>query len=498
MSMEQVPSLRLEQRLKLAPQIIQSIEILQLPLLALEQRINQELVENPVLELRQVSAEEEALSAKEPLEERTAEESDFAKLDELAEAWDDYFSYASRPRPAESEEDKKSQAMQNTPAPAPSLHDYLTMQTNLLNLKEDLRTAVENIIYNIDDNGYLRYSIEEIAASAAGPVRAGQAGEVSLEKVEEALRVVQSLDPPGVGARDLKECLLLQMLGGEPLLVRKIVEDHLQDIQRNLYPKVARVLGVSIEEVKEAVEFIGHLNPYPGALFSGKSAPYVLPDVIVEVQDGEYEVRLEERLSSSVYISPYYRRLLESRGGDPKVRSFVRKKMQAGRWLIEAIEQRRNTLFKIAQALVGFQPEFLEKGVAYLKPLKMQEVADATGVHVSTVSRAVSGKYIQTPFGIYEMKFFFAGGPAKRPSVFISLSGAPPLPRRLDETKGDSWKAVKYKISQLVAKEDKKSPLSDEEIVKKLRAEGIQIARRTVAKYRRELGIPSSRRRREY
>jgi len=485
--MEQVPRLRLEQRLKLAPQIIQSIEILQLPLLALEQRINQELVENPVLELRQTLAEEEP-SAKEPLEERTAEESDFAKLDELAEAWEDYFSYTARPRPAEPEEDKKSQAMQNTPAPAPSLQDYLTMQLNLLDLSEDLRTAAENIIYNIDDNGYLRYSIEEIAASLAGP-----AGDISLEKVEEALSVVQSLDPPGVGARDLKECLLRQMSGGEPALARKIVEDHLQDIQKNLFPKVARALGVSIEEVKEAVEFIGHLNPYPGALFSGQSAPYVLPDVVVEIQNGEYEVRLEGRLTSNIYISSYYRRLLQTRGGEVKVRQYVRKKMQAARWLIEAIEQRRNTLFKIANALVDFQKAFLEKGVAYLRPLKMQEVADTTGVHVSTVSRAISGKYIQTHFGIYEMKFFFAGGPTRRPSAFARLPGAPP-----DEAKGDSWKAVKYKISQLVAKEDKKNPLSDEEIVKKLRAEGTQIARRTVAKYRRELGIRSSRRRREY
>ncbi|KPJ63075.1 MAG: hypothetical protein AMS15_01845 [Planctomycetes bacterium DG_23] len=497
MSMEQVPSLRLEQRLKLAPQIIQSIEILQLPLLALEQRINQELVENPVLELRQVSPEEETPPAEEPLEERTTEETDFAKLDELAEAWEDYFSYASRPRPSEPAEDKKFQAIQNTPAPAPSLQDYLTMQMNLLNLEADLRTAVANIIYNIDDNGYLRYSIEEIAASLVASGGAGEAGGIPLEKLEEALKVVQGLDPPGVGARDLRECLLLQMSGGEPTLAREIVEDRLEDIQKNLYPKVARALGVSIEEVKEAVEFIGHLNPYPGALFSGQSAPYVLPDVIVEVQDGEYEVRLEERLSSNIFISPYYRRLLDSRGGDSKVRSFVRKKIQGARWLIEAIEQRRTTLFKIAKALVEFQTDFLEKGVAYLKPLKMQEVADATGVHVSTVSRAISGKYIQTPFGIYEMKFFFAGGPARRPRALISISEAPSLPLR-EEAKGDSWKAVKYKISQLVDKEDKKNPLSDEEIVKKLRAEGTQIARRTVAKYRRELGIPSSRRRREY
>jgi RNA polymerase sigma-54 factor len=495
--MEQVPSLRLEQRLKLAPQIIQSIEILQLPLLALEQRINQELVENPVLELRQTSPEEAPSSSQEPLEDRTAEETDFAKLDDLAEDWEDYFSYTSRPRSSEPEEDKKFQAIQNTPAPAPSLQDYLTMQLNLLNLKEDLRIAVENIIYNIDDNGYLRYPIEEIAASLTAPVESGQPSGVSLEKLEEALKIVQGLDPPGVGARSLKECLLLQLSGGEPPLARKIIEDHLEDVQKNLYPRVARALGVSIEEVKEAVEFIGHLNPYPGALFSGESAHYVLPDVIVEVQDGEYEVRLEERLTSNIFISSYYRRLLQSRRGDPKVRSFVRKKMQAARWLIDAIEQRRNTLFKIANALVEFQKEFLEKGVAYLKPLKMQEVADVTGVHVSTVSRAISGKYIQTPFGIYEMKFFFAGGPAQKPSGPITRPGAPALPAR-EKSKGDSWKAVKYKISQLVAKEDKKNPLSDEEIVKKLRAEGTQIARRTVAKYRRELGLPSSRRRREY
>jgi len=475
MRMEAVLQQRPELRMKLAPQIIQSIEILQLPTLELQQRLKQELMENPLLEMQEIIPDEEEETAEDPpREERAETDDDFEKMKEIEEAVRDYGSQKVRRSPESSEGDRKYEAMQNTAARPISLQDYLFDQYSLLETPDELSEVAENLIYNIDDDGYLQYDLEEIAESMDG--------RATPEDAERALKIIQSLDPPGVGARNLGECLLLQMRNDpdDHSLARELIANHLEDLYMNRIPKIAKNAGCSVEEIKEAVEFISHLNPKPGIAFSSDVSPYVIPDVVVEYVDGEYEVRLEDDRLPRVYINSAYSRLLRDRRTSEPAKDYIRKKIQAARWLIDSIEQRRNTLFKISRAIVGVQRPFLEKGVAHLVPLKMQTIAQATGVHVSTVCRAISEKYVQTPVGIFPLKFFFTGG------------------TRTTDGRVRSRKSVKELVRHVIHTEDKRNPLSDDEVAAKLQADGLDIARRTVTKYRKGMSIPSSRQRREY
>jgi RNA polymerase sigma-54 factor len=344
-------------------------------------------------------------------------------------------------------------------------------------MADELRVLCESIICSLDDNGYLLYQVEELVR---------REGEETpdpdlVAKAHEALRIVQSLDPKGVACRDTQECLLLQISEGpEYDLPRSIVQHHLEDLRLNRLPKIAKETGRAIGEIKEAIAFIGDLNPRPGSQFSAGQSQYVIPDVIVEYVDGKYEVSLQDAYIPRLKVSPAYERMLQDQGNDATTKDFVRKKIQAARWLMESIEQRRATVYKIASEIVRQQYDFLDKGIAYLHPLKMQAVADKTGVHVSTVSRAISDKYIQTPRGIYPMKFFFTGGIES------------------DDGSQVSTKSVQQALQDVLEKEDRRSPLSDEEIVAKLKERGMNISRRTVTKYRKQLSIPSSRQRREY
>lgn len=496
MRLEASMNMRQEMRLKLAPQIIQSIEILQLPLLELADRIDQELLENPLLEVSQSSEEEgrEEGAEAETGEDANAEDAEFDDVETVTEeaetepepieeedydALEDMLpSYLEhegrRSSSGDGERDGKLAALENSAAPDVSLEDHLSSQLALFDLDERTRVICENIIANMDWRGYLVYPIEEIVASMEGDVR--------IEEGQEALRVVQQLEPPGVGARDLSECLLLQLDEEQPSyeLLKKLIEDCLDDVVKNRYPRVAKTLGVSIEKLKGLVDEIGHLNPIPGALFGEGMAPHVIPDLSVEMVEGEYRVMLEDTSLPSLRICSYYARKLQQEGLDPKTEEYLRKKLQSARWLIDAIQQRRSTLFNIATAIVEAQQEFMDKGAMYLKPLKMQDIADEVGVHVSTVSRALSGKYIQTPRGIFSLKHFFTGGVEK------------------DDGEMESWEVVRQKLQQVIDEEDKSKPLSDEAVAEILSEQGIDIARRTVSKYRKVLGIPSSRQRKEF
>jgi len=478
MRLEQIISPRLEQRLKLAPQMIQAVEILQLPLLQLEYRVNQELEENPVLELSQDGPRSdgqetdnaERVEAEE--EPRTELDAEIEKLDTIAEDYREYFSRAQGRRRESGEPDKKLAALLNSPARSISLQDYLLGQLRLLDVPEKRKEVPRRIISYLDGDGYLRDPLEEIFMQS----------DVSQDEALEGLGIVQTLDPPGVGARDLQECLLLQLDARDDMydMQTAVIRNHLEDVERNKYPKVARALHTTVEQVHRAVELLAALNPRPGGLFSSEDVAYVMPDVTVEFIDGRYEIMLEKGNIPSLYVSAHYRQLLKERRGDKEALDYVRKKIQSAKWIIDALGQRQRTLYKVSRALVDVQRDFLDKGVEHLRPLKMQEIADRVNVHVSTVSRAIADKYMQTPRGIFPMKFLFTGG----------TGGV------LGES--TSYESIKRKIAQMVEAEDSAHPLSDEEIARRLAGMNTPVARRTVTKYRKILEIPSSHRRRAY
>lgn len=470
---------QLQQKMKLSPQIIQSIEILQLPLLALVEHIQQELVDNPVLEEIVDEKKEEDVREEESetrADEASAESDGLDKLGEIADDWREYYSQTKIRRSSLTEErDQKQEALENTAAKPMSLHDYLMGQLSLVEVPPHLLEASENILYSIDKSGYLASPLEEVIQFLEKPI--------SMDDMKEALRIIQSLEPPGVGARNLQECLILQLDKRDKnyQLIRELLLNHLEDIEMKKYPLIARKIGQKLDVIKKQVEFIRTLNPKPGSIFCDETIPYVVPEVKVEYIDGRYEVFLIDNTNlPQLRISSFYRKFLSENGGDNATYQYIQKKLESAKWLIDAIEQRRGTLFKVACKIVELQNDFLNEGIHKLRTLKMQDVADIVGVHVSTVSRAIAHKYIQTPQGIFEMKFFFTGG-------FQNVNGSM-----------ESWESIRQKLSEIVAKENKKNPLSDEDVAEKLRISGVDIARRTITKYRRIMKIPSSRQRREY
>jgi RNA polymerase sigma-54 factor len=464
-----------EMQMRLAPQIIQSIEILQLATLELQQRIQQEMLENPVLEQQEPAAEEATPAEEaEPQDERTSDESEFDKMLEMEERLHDYSSQAPA-RPKSQERDPKLDAMQNTPANDLSLQQYLANQLGLIDLDDASRAIAENLIYNLDDNGYLQYPLEDVLESMPRGT--------TLADAERVLGVVQSLDPPGVGARDLRECLLLQLAGsdGRYDLERLLITDHLEDLQMNRYPKIIKETGRSLQEIRQAADMVCSLNPKPGAAFTTERPHYVLPDVRVEELNGGYDVVMCDDYVPRLRISRRYLRLLRSPDTSPEEKEYVKKKLQSAKWLIDSIQQRRSTLQRIMEEVVKTQREFLDRGIRFLKPLKMGVVADAAGVHVSTVSRAIADKYAQTPRGLFPIKFFFAGSAQAD-----------------DDGSGMSRASVQDLVREVIDREDKRDPLSDGDIVKALKEQGVDVARRTVTKYRQAMEIPPSRQRMQY
>ena len=470
--------------------MIQSMEILQLPIQRLEERIAQEMEENPILDIQEVDPdlpaeqdereEPDAPSEEERelvIDDSTDNEDDFERLMKMDEEWPDHFEDRSRPSRGfmEAEGERKMDAMANMAARPQSLQDYLHDQLSWFDLDLKLRDMADRIIYNLDSNGWLQTRLEELIGM--------DATEEDLALAQEALKAVQALDPPGIGARDLHECLLLQLTPGMPYHeeLRTLIVSHLEDLEHNRLPMIERRTGYSIELIRTVLEELRRLNPKPGADFSENLVALVTPDVFVEPgEDGRYKIRLEDGRTPSLFISPFYRRLLQSGEATEDAREFIKRKLNSAQWLIDSINQRRSTLTRVAQAIVDHQTEFIERGPEAIEPLKMQQIADKVGVHVTTVSRAVDDKWIQTPRGIFPLKKFFCGGT-------VSSDG--------EEV---AWDAVRLKLQEIVDGEDKQHPFSDDALVKELHRHGITVARRTVTKYRQRMNIPSSRQRRQW
>ncbi len=476
--------------MKLAPRMIQSMEILQLPILALQERIEQEINNNPVLELDESSDSEESdLSQQLPSRDQDEAEliidsaavkaEDFGQIENVS---DDYKNYMNQIEPSfrhayVEEVDRKFEAIKNTAAPSQSLHDYLSDQWRLLDLDKALRKAGEAVIDYIDDRGYLSVRLEQLCRK--------DRDEFSLENLEKALKLVQKLEPSGVGARNLAECLLIQMaqITRDTSFEEKLIAQHMDALLENHLPDIARKMGCSIESINKAIERMSKLDTSPG-LQAGQDRNHpITADVIVEPLDdsGGYSVQLADWTLPTLKISSYYAKMAKDAAAGEKTKKFLQNNIRSARWVIDAIEQRKSTLLKVAKAVVKYQSDFFEKGQLYLRPLPMSKVADEVGVHLATVSRAVAGKYVQCSWGLLPLRKFFSGGTE-------DVNG-----------NGHSWEAIRAKLQQITDAEDKTKPLSDDQIRKKLAEAGIEnLARRTVAKYRKLLNIPAARFRKKY
>ncbi len=471
--MQQSQSLALQQIL--APQLQQSLLILQTPLLELRNLVQQEMETNPVLEELSDEPSVDGPNGAEPSADNNFKE-EFEKLASLDEEWRDYMaqsaSYSSDGFRGSQEAQDKRQFFFDSIAVQETLQQNLVSQLNQTALNADDRKTAELVIGNIDDNGFLQSTPEEMALGSGIP----------KEDFEKMLALIQGFYPPGVGARDLRECLLIQLQreGRESGIEYKIVSEHMEDLGKRRFPEIARRMGVSVEEVQAAASNIARLNPRPGQVFAAAPQNYVLPDVTVEKVDGDYQIILNNEQIPHLRISNTYKDIIAQDSNGSEVKDYIRDKIRSGKFLIRSIHQRQQTISNIAHQIVSRQRDFFEHGPSHLKPMTMGEIADVVGVHETTVSRAVSGKYMATPQGIFEMKYFFT--PGYQTATGESMSNT----------------SVKEAILDLVKHEDGNSPLSDQEIVEILSERGIPIARRTVAKYRTELNILPSHMRRKY
>lgn len=495
MKLEMRQQMRLEQRMVLAPRMIQSMEILQLPILALQERIEQELNSNPVLEIDEsLSPEEPGVPEESGVPEEPGEDinekdlvvsteggkaEDFERIDNLDDGYKDYMDRTAvfRRRIVSDEPDRKLEAIKNTAAPPQSLHEYLTEQWGLVDADGSVKKAGSMIIDYIDDRGYLTVRLEQLHNK--------DRADFSFDDLKEALELVQKLEPVGIGARDLKECLLIQMAqnGKDMSFETRLITDHMDELLENRLPGIARKMSRSIEEINQAIERMSKLDTSPGLQIGRDQNHPITADVIMEPSDDSdgYTVRLADSGLPGLRINNYYAKMSGDAETNEKTKKFLQSNIHSAQWIIDAIEQRKNTLLKVAKAVVKYQREFFEKGQLYLRPLPMSKVADEVGVHLATVSRAVAGKYVQCYWGTLPLRKFFSGGTK-------DVSG-----------QGHSWEAVRAKLQQIIDDEDKSRPLSDDRIRRKLAEAGIEnLARRTVAKYRKLLNIPAARFRRKY
>ncbi len=461
-----------QQRLQmiLAPQLRQSLELLQVPILELRTLVQQEMQQNPTLEEKPMTTtqvEVEPGSAEAEAEAESQRELDFKEefkvLARLDDEWREYFQQSQSFHPYTAEDAAKRQFFFDSITQPKSLQEHLLGQVPLSDLNETDRPVVELIIGSINDDGYLATSLDDIAQGTGCP----------RERLEELLHVIQEFDPIGVGARDIRECLLLQLrrIGKGESLTATIVSEHLDELGAKRYAHIARALKITVDEVQQVAHFIATLEPKPGRMFTAEVPSYVLPEAQVQKVGDQYVILLNRDQIPHLLISKHYRQLMEDPNTTPEVIAYIREKIRAGTLLIKSIHQRQQTIYRIAVEIVRVQREFLEQGISHLKPLTMVEIASILGIHETTVSRAIANKYMQTPRGTFEMKYFFTPGYKNADGVEVSN------------------KAIKDTLAKLVAEEDSINPLSDQAMVAKLKEQGLTVARRTIAKYRDELHI---------
>lgn len=463
--MQQVQNLSMQQTL--APQLQQSLQILQVPLLELRNLIQAELSTNPVIEEERL---EPTVEDKQREHDEFKEE--FEHLAKLDEEWRDYMSQSSAYSSRSQDDEERRQFFFDSISNNETLQQHLLDQLQTSELPESKRKIAEFIIGNIDDLGFLQVTPQDMAQNSG----------LEIGQLQEILELIQTFHPVGVGAQDLRECLLIQLrrLGKAESMEYRIVSDHLEDLGKHRYPEIARRLNSTPEQVQKCAHFIATLDPKPGQLFTADQTNYVLPDVTIEKIDGEWQISLNGEQIPHLRISNTYKDLMARDENPTDVRDYIREKIRSGKFLIKSIHQRQQTISNIAQEILKRQLEFFEKGPTALRPLTMVQVAEIVGVHETTVSRAISGKYITTPWGVFEMKYFFTPG--------YQTSGGENM----------SNTSVKNAITEMVRGEDTRMPLSDKEIVDILTERGIPIARRTVAKYRAEAGILPSNMRKSY
>ncbi len=499
MALEQKLHLRLAQKLVMTPTLQQAIKLLQLSRLELEQELTQEVQANPLLEMVEESPAEEEVAAQ-PAEDgkdeeaatgdelpggavtaetgggdepELARESDPFSQIEIEALFSNYLHDTARV--PSTWEDEEEAPLENSPAPEASMFEALCQQVHLASVEPQLAFVCEFIIGNLDPDGYLRTPEHELASQLGVPV----------QRVAEALGIVQGLDPAGIGARSLQECLVLQLArhpdaghGIAVHLAARLVAEAWDDLLHQRWDRISDRLRTDRDRLRDALDVIRALDPRPGARLGPNANSFLEPDVIVTKADGTWKVTLNDEGMPRLRLSPHYQRLLASRRGDSATSLYLRERMRAALWFLRSVEQRQSTVMRVSEAIVSRQSEFLERGLPYLRPLVLRDIADDIGMHESTVSRVVSNKYMATPRGVVPLKFFFHS----------AISHA---------VDGDiSSVVVKERIRALIGAEDPQRPLSDARVARQLNRLGIRIARRTVAKYREELGIPSSEQRR--
>jgi RNA polymerase sigma-54 factor len=476
MALEIRQQLKLSQQLVMTPQLQQAIKLLQLSRMELMDVVREELEENPVLEEGQETPEDKAQSE----EELAAENTDEAAPEALKEIegdadgmadidWKTYLeSYSLGGTTADSyEDDEDRPSYENLLTKKPSLTDHLMWQLGLSRLENREREVAAEIIGNVDDDGYLQVSIEELSAQIG----------CDPEQAEKVLSAVQDFDPPGVASRNLQECLLKQVeqLGMTEDAVGIILRDHINDLENRRYQVIARCLQIPLDDVFSAAKFISSLDPRPGSQFGQEDVHYIIPDIFVYKISDEYIVVLNDEGLPNLRINSFYRNALSGAEQlDEKAGEYIQEKLRGALWLIKSIHQRQRTIYRVTKSIVKFQRDFFDRGVEHLKPLVLRDVAEDIEMHESTVSRVTTNKYVQTPQGLFELKYFFNSG--------------------INTTGGDSVasESVKSKIKEIITAEDVRKPFSDQKIVEILRGQGIDIARRTVTKYREMLGVGSS------
>ena len=467
--------------MKQSPQQVLLSTLLQLPVLSLEQKIKLEMEQNPLLE--------EDLEMEEEMEQETEEELKLEELEVKPESDDD-----SEPEDEYNEDkeeidwdtilndennyeikpprDDSSETFERPEVSQTTLPEYLLSQLHMIDLSEKEIVIGEYIIWNINEVGYLTYDLDLIATNL----------DVAIEQVEKVLKIIQKFDPPGIGARDLQECLLIQLMevpnANELAVV--IIKDHFDDFKNKRFEKIAKKMGISIDEFKQLLNTITKLNPKPGEGYQSLYDNSITPDVIVQKEDDEFKVVLNDWNIPHLRINNSYRKLLLDKKNTPKkTKEFIKNRLESARWLINSIHQRRVTILKVVETIVHRQKEFFDKGSLYLRPMILKDIADEIGMDISTVSRVTNGKYVQTDYGVYELKHFF--------SEKI----------RRDDGEDVSNKEIKNRIREIIEKENPKKPYNDQKIVSMLQQDGFNIARRTVAKYREQMMIPVSRLRRK-